>query len=51
MISESKKSLNATFITLVPRRGGIENLKDFIQIGFVDGIYKLLCPSPEIEKR
>ncbi|KAL6324454.1 hypothetical protein AAG906_013266 [Vitis piasezkii] len=37
------KNLNATFLVLVPKRGGAEELKDFRPINLVDNIYKLLA--------
>ena len=37
------KSLNATFLTLVPKKGGAEDLKDFKPISLVGSLYKLLA--------
>ena len=37
------KSLNATFLTLVPKKGGAEDLKDFRPISLVGSLYKLLA--------
>ncbi|RVX03360.1 hypothetical protein CK203_019832 [Vitis vinifera] len=37
------KSLNATFLSLVPKKGGVENLKDFRSISLVGSFYKLLA--------
>ncbi|WKA08526.1 hypothetical protein VitviT2T_026242 [Vitis vinifera] len=37
------KSLNATFLVLVPKRGGAEDLKDFRPINLVGSLYKLLA--------
>ncbi|KAJ9681586.1 hypothetical protein PVL29_020449 [Vitis rotundifolia] len=37
------KSLNATFLVLVPKKGGAENLKDFRPISLVGSLYKLLA--------
>ena len=37
------KNLNATFLVLVPKKGGVEELKDFKPINLVDSIYKLLA--------
>ena len=37
------KSLNATFLVLVPKRGGAEDLKDFRPISLVGSLYKLLA--------
>ena len=36
------KSLNATFLVLVPKKGGAEDLKDFRPISLVGSLYKLL---------
>ena len=37
------KSLNATFLTLVPKKGGAEDLKDFRPISLMGSLYKLLA--------
>ena len=37
------KSLNATFLVLVPNKEGAENLKDFKPISLVGSLYKLLA--------
>ena len=37
------KSLNATFLVLFPKKGGIEDLKDFRPISLVGSLYKLLA--------
>ena len=37
------KSLNATFLVLVPKKGGVEDLKDFRPISLVGNLYKLLA--------
>ena len=37
------KSLNATFLVLVPKKGGVEDLKDFRPISLVGSLYKLLA--------
>ena len=37
------KSLNATFLILVPKKGGAEDLKDFRPISLVGSLYKLLA--------
>ena len=36
-----ERSLNIMFIALVPKKGGVENLKDFRPIILVRGLYKL----------
>ena len=38
-----KRSLNATFVVLVPKKGGAKELKDFRPINLVGGLYKLLA--------
>ena len=37
------KSLNAIFLTFVPRKGGAEDLKGFRSISLVGSLYKLLA--------
>ena len=37
------KSLNATFLVLVPKKGDAEYLKDFRPISLVGSLYKLLA--------
>ena len=37
-----KRSLNATFIVLIPKKGSIEDLRDFQPISLVGSLYKLL---------
>lgn len=36
------RSLNATFLVLIPKKGGVEDLKDFKLISLIRGLYKLL---------
>ena len=36
------KSLNATFLVLIPKKGGAEDLRDFRPISLVGGLYKWL---------
>ena len=36
------KFLNATFLVLVPKKGGVEDLRDFRVISLVGNLYKLL---------
>ncbi|RVX03364.1 putative ribonuclease H protein [Vitis vinifera] len=37
------RSLNATFLVLIPKKGGAEDLKDFRPISLVGGLYKWLA--------
>ena len=37
-----KKSLNATFITLILKKLGASDLKDFCPISLVSGVYKII---------
>ena len=37
------KSLNSTFLVLIPKRGGVEDLKDFKPISLVGSLYKILA--------
>ena len=36
-------SLNSTFIVLVPKKEGVEDIKDFRPIGLVNSLYKLIA--------
>ena len=36
------KSLNATFLVLIPKKQNVEDLKDLRPIGLVGGLYKIL---------
>lgn len=38
-----ERSLNTTFIVLIPKKGGANNLKDFQPISLVVNLYKLLA--------
>ena len=37
------KSLNTTFLVLIPKKGGVEDLGDFRPISLLGGLYKLLA--------
>ena len=37
------KSLNNTFLVLLPKKGGVEELRDFKLISLLGGLYKLLA--------
>ena len=37
------RSLNSTFLVLIPKRGGVEELKDFRSISLTGSIYKLIA--------
>ena len=38
-----EKSLNATFITLIPKKPGAVEIKDFRPINLISGVYKILA--------
>lgn len=38
-----KRSLNATFLVLVPRKGGAKDLKDLRLVSLLSTLYKLLA--------
>ena len=37
------RSLNSTFLVLVPKKGGAEDLRDYRPISLVGGLYKILA--------
>jgi len=37
-----ERSLNASFLTLIPKKTNAVNIKDFLPISFVGNVYKLL---------
>ena len=43
------ESLNTTFLDLIPKKGCVEDLKDFRPISFVGGLYKLLAKCWQID--
>ena len=38
-----EKSLNATFITLIPKKNDASNIRDFWSISLVGSVYKILA--------
>jgi hypothetical protein len=38
-----ERSLNATFVTLIPKKHGADELKDFHPISLVGGMYKIIA--------
>lgn len=42
MAGKLEKSLNATFITLIPKKSGPIEVKDFHPVNLVSGLYKIL---------
>ncbi len=38
-----ERSLNATFISLIPKKHGADEIKDFRPISLVDGMYKIIA--------
>lgn len=44
---EFEKSLNATFISLSPKKAGAVDVKDFRSIILVGGVYKIISPSEQ----
>ena len=40
-----EKSLNSTFVVLIPKKGGAKDLKDFRPISLVRSSYKLLAKA------
>ena len=38
-----ERSLNATFIVFIPKKGGTENLRGFCPISLIGSLYKLLA--------
>ena len=41
--SKFEKSLNATFIALIPKKNGASNIRDFRPIGLVGSVYKIFA--------
>ena len=39
----SEKSINATFLALIPKKPGAQEYKDFRPISLVTGIYKIIA--------
>ena len=42
-----QRSLHSTFLVLIPKKGGAEELKDFRPISLIRGLYKLLAKGLE----
>ena len=40
-----EKSLNATFIALIPKKNGASNIRHFIPISLVGSVYKILAKA------
>ena len=40
--SDFERSLNASFLSLIPKKSNALNIKDFRPISLVDSVYKLL---------
>ena len=43
MNGKFEKSLNVTFIALVPKKNGVSNIRDFRLISLVGSVYKILA--------
>ena len=43
MNGKFEKSLNVTFIALVPKKNGASNIRDFRLISLVGSVYKILA--------
>jgi hypothetical protein len=37
-----EKSFNVTFVSLIPKKGGVVEIKDFRRISLVGGMYKII---------
>jgi len=47
-----EKSLNATFVALIPKKAGAVELRDFRPISLISGVYKIIAKVlTEIMKR
>ena len=49
--SQFEKSLNATFIALIPKKAAAMEVKDFRPINLVGGVYKILAKVLAIRLR
>lgn len=49
--SKFVKSINATFLALIPKKFGVVNLKDFRPISLVSGVYKIIAKVLAIRLR
>ena len=46
-----EKSLNATFLALIPRKNDVSNIRDFRPISLVGSVYKILAKVLAIHLR
>ena len=37
------RSLNATFLVMIPKKGNVKDIKDYRPISFIVGLYKILA--------
>ena len=51
VVGQFEKSLNATFIALIPKKAAIMEVKDFQPISLVEGVYKILAKVLAIRLR
>ena len=42
-LSKFEKSLNATFLALIPKKNSASNIRDFRPISLVESVYKILA--------
>lgn len=48
---EFEKCLNASFVALIPKKGGSENIRDFSHISLLDRAYKFLAKVLAIRQK
>ena len=39
------RSLNATFLVMIPKKGNVEDIKDYKPISLLGGLYKILAKA------